>query len=64
MDNDPRTANEVIAEKIASRRQFILDLLSERIQSGKYDHVRRRAVGVRSRQVAALIDILVEKGLL
>lgn len=42
----------------------ITDLLSKRIQDGKYDYAHDEKQGIRSRQIVALIDLLVEKGIL
>ena len=43
-------------------RAELIDEMEARIDSGKYNHLQGKAVGIRSRQVAALIDILVDNG--
>ncbi len=42
----------------------IIKLLDERIKSGKYDFVNETIEGIRSRQIAALIDFLVDEGVI
>jgi hypothetical protein len=44
--------------------QDITDFLSKRIKSGVYDYINEQKEGIRSRQIVALIDLLVEKGIL
>ena len=45
--------------------QKLIEVLSDRIESGKYDEiVGRVSYGIRSRQVVALLDLLIELGIL
>ena len=59
-DKEEEEKKKARAEKIKG----ILYEVDEKILSGEYDYLHARPQGLRSRQVMALIDILVDRGIL